>query len=436
MKTSIAILALLVCLTTQSLCCAQTTPPRDIDARRAAAAGIRILEGRHIKLLTDLPASPAVDELPQVFDAALPQWAAYFELPRNSLRGRWLAFVIQDREKFAALNLLPEDNPNFINGYARGYEFWLMDQPSDYYRRHLLLHEGTHVFMQTQLGGAGPGWYMEGTAELLGAHEWRNNRLRLRNLPASRAEVPMWGRIKLIRDAVAEGKAWPIDAILEVDNRRPLDTDHYAWTWALAKLLDEHPQFRDRFRSLKQYVTDAQFNQRFRKAFAADWPDLLVEWDAFVAQLDYGYDIPRMAMVHQSPEPIERASARATIAADRGWQSTGWLLRAGQSYRITASGRFQIADDGQPWPCEPGGVTLQYHDGHPLGMLLAALRPISEPGRLGPGEPIAMGLATTLKPSADAVLYLRVNDSPARVADNKGHVQIRNEPTPPRRATP
>src|SRR5687767_8851911 len=152
------------------VCRAQNAPPRDINARRVAAAGIRILEGRHVRLLTDVPASAAVDELPRVFDAAVPEWAAYFELPPSQIRRRWLAFLFQDRERFRALGLLPGDNPEFVNGYARGYELWLLEQPSDYYRRHLLLHEGTHALMQTQLGGAGPGWYMEGMAELLGTH--------------------------------------------------------------------------------------------------------------------------------------------------------------------------------------------------------------------------------------------------------------------------
>jgi hypothetical protein len=405
----------------------QSTPPRDFDARRVTAAGVRILEGRHVQLLTDVPSSPAVDELPRVFDAAIPEWADYFELPRNSVRGRWLGFLIQDREKFAALKLLPEDNPEFINGYARGYELWLMDQPSDYYRRHLLLHEGTHAFMQTQLGGAGPGWYMEGMAELLGTHEWRNGRLRLNVVPASREEVPMWGRTKIIRDAVAEHKAWPIDAVLAVDNRRPLTTDHYAWTWALATLLDKHPQYGKRFRALKQHVADREFNERFREAFASDWPDLLAEWDALVRQLDYGYDVERMAMVHKAAEPVDGGSARVNVDVDRGWQSTGCLLRGGDSYRVSASGRFQIADDGQPWPCEPGGVTIEYHDGRPIGMLLGAMRPTGKAAG-GFGEPIAVGLGATIKPERDSVLYMRVNESPSRLADNAGDVAVKIEP--------
>src|SRR5687767_9190967 len=119
----------LMLLSVTGECFAQTNPPREFDARRAAAAGIRVLDGRHIRLLTDLPSSPTVDELPRVFDAAVPEWAKYFGVPMNKVHGRWLAFLIQDREKFAARGLLPEDNPNFVNGFALGYELWLVEQP-------------------------------------------------------------------------------------------------------------------------------------------------------------------------------------------------------------------------------------------------------------------------------------------------------------------
>lgn len=408
-------------------CCAQTTPPREFDARRVAAAGIRLLEGRHIQLLTDLPSSAAVDELPRVFDAAVPEWAAYFGVPTNKVRGRWLAFLIQDREKFAALGLLPEANPNFVNGFAFGYELWLKEQPSDYYRRHLLLHEGTHAFMQTQFGGAGPGWYMEGMAELLGTHSWRDDQLKLGVMPAGRDDVPMWGRTKIVRDAVAEGKAWPLDAVLEVDNRRALSTEHYAWTWALATLLDGHPQFQKRFRELKQRVAEPEFNACFRESFAKDWSDLLAEWDAFVSQLDYGYDVPRMAMTHRPAEPVESASKRVSIEANRGWQSTGWLLRAGQSYRVTASGRFQIADDGQPWPCEAGGVTIEYHDGMPLGALLGAFR-TTDSNHSTFAHPQIIGRESMLRPDRDAVLYVRLNDSGSQLSDNVGELTVKISP--------
>ena len=44
--------------------------------------------------------------------------------------------------------------PLFLaNGVTLGSDMWLHDQPTDYYRRHLLLHEGTHAFMIAFLGG-------------------------------------------------------------------------------------------------------------------------------------------------------------------------------------------------------------------------------------------------------------------------------------------
>ncbi len=426
-------LAILLQLLMAFCCCAgrvnaaQAASPREVDVKRLAAAGMRVLEGRYIRLVTDLPATPAVDELPAVFDAAVPRWADYFDLTVKKVRGHWLAFLIQDRQRFAALGLLPDDGPDFLSGYARDFELWLVEQPSDYYRRHLFLHEGTHAFMQTQLGGCGVGWYMEGMAELLGTHSWENGRLQLGVFPAKKEAVPMWGRIKLIRDAVAAGKAWPLEAVLAVDNRRPLTTEHYAWTWALAAMMDGHPQFQTRFRALKQHVADPAFADRFRESFAKDWSDLLVEWEAYIAELEYGYDLSRMAMVHRRAADVAAGGQSVAVNADRGWQSTGWLLKAGQSYRLAASGRYQIASDGGPWTCEPGGVTLEYHDGRPLGVLLGALRVAPKNGASTFAQPTIVGLGATIKPEEDAVLYLRVNDTPARLNDNAGEVTVKVE---------
>jgi hypothetical protein len=406
---------------------ADTPPPRDIDARRAAAAGIRELTGQHVRLFTDLPSSPAVDELPKVFDAAVPLWAKYFDLDESSIHGKFLGFLISDREKFAALNLLPEENRDFVNGYARNREFWLVEQPSDYYRRHLMLHEGTHAFMQTQLGGAGAGWYMEGMAELLGTHRWQDRKLELGVMPASKEDVPMWGRIKIIRDAVKAGKPWPIEAVLEVDNRRQLDTEHYAWTWALAAMLDRTPAFRKEFRTLKQHVAAPNFNDKFKAALGGKRGLVNQQWAAFVAQLDYGYDVERMAIALQPA--AKRSVSEISIAVDRGWQATGWKLEAGKSYRITAIGQFQIADDGEPWPCEPNGVTIEYHDGRPLGALLGALAS-AKPSEGDPSfaEPMLISSKAVIRPKSNGVLCLRVNDSPAKLGDNAGCVDVKIAP--------
>ncbi|MCG8450332.1 MAG: hypothetical protein MI725_12245, partial [Pirellulales bacterium] len=59
-----------------------------------------------------------------------------------------------------------------------------------------------------------------------------------------------------------------------------------------------------------------------------------------------------------------------------------------------------------------------YHAGQPLGKLLGAWR--SEDDSFS--EPVALGFQATLKPSRDAVLYLRVHDSPAKLSDNQGQL--------------
>lgn len=236
----------------------------------------------------------------------------------------------------------------------------------------------------------------------------------------------MWGRVKIIRDAVAAGRPWPIDAVLEVDNRRQLDTENYAWTWALTAMLDGTPKFRDRFRGMQKLVADPEFNAKLRQVYARDWVHVLAEWESFVSQLDYGYDIERMSLATNADR---KGPLATTIAADRGWQSSGWPLKKGQSYRIEAKGKYQIANDGAPWPSEPNGVTIEYHDGRPLGALLGAIWS-REPNATEPSfaKPMVIGVGATIRPDRDGMLFLRVNDSPAKLGDNAGSVEVRLQP--------
>jgi hypothetical protein len=390
-----------------------------VDEDRARAAGIRQLTGKYLTLYTDVESSPEVDRLPAIFDLAVPQWAEYFGVQQSQL-ANWhvQGFLIGNRQPFEALQLMPAGNEEFPNGISIGREFWFKAQPSDYYQRHLMLHEGTHVFMISFLGGCGPGWYMEGTAELFGTHRFdeRYKQLTLRAMPQNRDEVPMWGRIKLISASRAKA-ARPFAAVLSTDNRRQMGDEQYAWCWAAVKFLDSHPRYRDQFRKLKNNVTYADFNDRFRRAYQAQWAGMQAEWLAYIAALDYGYDFERMAIDFRSGKPCHD-SVEVKLATDRGWQSSGVRLEAGKSYRITATGKYEIANDGEPWPCEPGGVTIDYHDGRPLGLLLGALD--SNANGVTLANPFPVGLDKTITPTATGTLYLRVNDSPAKLDDNRG----------------
>lgn len=384
-------------------------------------------------LVTDLPQSAPIDELPQIFDAAIDQWVAYFRVsPEKVNDWKLQAYLIGKRELFDSLDLMPSGHDQFPHGLSMGYEIWLHEQPSDYYRRHLLLHEATHSFMSTMLGGCGPGWYMEGMAEMLGTHEWNSTKgeLMLGIMPANREMAPMWGRIKSVREALANNRALGIAAVMEIDNRQILKEDSYAWVWALSNWLDTHPDYRKRFRKLSDKVLNDDFNSLVREAYREDWNDLQLQWQLYISTLDYGYDIQREAMVTVPVRDMPaNVDVELAVAASRGWQSTGYKVEVGRTYKIKSDGQFVIGrePDGTPWPCEANGVTLDYYGGRPLGILLAAIDPGTSLAarRKAFVEPIEVGLGKTFVAPTSGVLWLRVNDSPAKLAENEGSVRVR-----------
>jgi hypothetical protein len=394
-----------------------------------AAAGLRQLTGQHITIYTDLPASAEIDELPQVFDAAVPLWCAYFHLaPTTAETWKMIGCVMQDKERFVQAGLYPSDLPPFPNGYARGLQLWLYDQPSAYYRRHLLLHEGTHQFMAKWLGGNGPPWYSEGMAELLGTHHWQDGKLQLAVMPRTKEEVPYWGRVKVVKEDRAAGKALSLLDVMNFDGRAHLRTEAYAWSWAAAAFLDGDPITQASFRELKTVVGKGRrdFSSEFRQKLAERWPEIVEDWQVFVAECDYGFDFARAAVARKPALPLPNAGATVAVASDRGWQSTGIRLTAGVKYQLAAQGSFQIAAGAKPWRCEAGGVTIHYYQGQPLGTLLAAVSDLEgEAGSASPlTSPRAIGLRGEIQAKTTGTLYLRINEAASGLADNSGSLQV------------
>ena len=414
------------------------TTAATIDDAKAEALGIRKLPGKRLTLYADLSGN-AIDQLPEVFEQAFPQWCAYFGIKEGDLADwRMTGFLMKDKVRsthptptptkspFVVAGLLPEKLPPFEHGYSRGHALWLYEQPSEYYRRHLLLHEGTHGFMNTVLGGCGPPWYMEGMAEYLATHSWNDGRPKLGAMPRSRNDVPEWGRIRIIQDAVAERKALRLPQVIDFPKTRRGDTDFYAWCWALATLLDRHPRYQDRFRGLAEFVQERDFNERFFRLFEVDWQELCEEWQLMVANLEYGYDVARSAVDFLPGKSLPEDGADVTIAADRGWQNTGLWLEAGAKYQLTAAGRYQVAEQPKVWWSEPGGVSIRYYQGRPLGVLLAAVRPDHPPKDSTSAllHPTLIGLGATLAPKKTGTLFLKINDSAGELDDNAGQLKV------------
>ncbi len=407
-----------------------------LSGAELAEHGLKRIESKHLSLITDVPVTAAIKELPIVFDRAVAPWCEYFQIDPAKLKD-WqvTAYLMRDNTTFKELGLLPNHLPPFENGYAMARRLWLYEQKSDYYRRHLLLHEGTHSFMYQVFGTCGPSWYMEGMAELLATHRWQDNELKLGYFPKDRREVPLLGRIRMVQDEVAADRVQSLRAIMAYDGRSYLKKVPYGWSWAVCAFLDGHPKYQQRFHQLHKHLdpteVDSDLTTEFRQAMDSDWQELNDEWRLFADSLEHNHDLVQTAIDFRPGKPLAESGRRVEISADRGWQSSGVHVEAGQTYRIAARGRYQIAQHPEQWTSEPGGVTIRYYRGQPLGILLASVRtdvqadaPASSDEGVTNFSPQPIGLETTWTPSTNGTLYLRINDSPAELDDNDGTLTV------------
>ena len=238
--------------------------------------------------------------------------------------------------------------------------------------------------------------------------------------------------MKIVKEEVAEGRGLTLQQIMLYDAHAHLRQEPYGWCWAAAAFLDQHPQTQAAFRELKSRVSDRtlDFSQQFAERLEAQWPAISQDWALFVRECDYGYDFARAAAVHRPPAPLPAGGATVTLDAARGWQSSGIAVQAGKTYSISASGRFEVAQQPRPWPCEAGGVTIRYVGGKPLGMLVAAVSDVEgeQPTVTPLASPQPIGAAGELTPAAIGTLYLKINEHPSGLADNSGTLGVAIRP--------
>lgn len=425
---------------------------RPIDETSLKESGIRRIDGKHLVLYTDLPKGKRVDELPAIFDHLIPFLCDYFELdPKNYESFRLEGFLIDDFEKFKKGGAVRQV-PALRNGYALRQRIWLRNQTSDYYLRHLLLHEGVHAFMGYAFGAWGPPWYREGTAELLATHHWEDGKLTLGYYPEAKETVPGWGRIEYVRKDFDRNKGRNPQAVFELGPEDYDENEAYAWSWAFAAFCEHHPRYKTAFRQTAWNLTlePAKLSDRFleivaeeaaREKNSNDVPDTAEmlrvmenDWFDFLFNADYGYDFQRTLINYGEPGkeiPPEGIKGIA-VQTDRGWQNGGVRLEKGKTYRFLASGRFQLADKPKIWWSEPNGITIRYYRKAPIGILLATLVPDEEisddevRGEFGIGFlwPRILGKEAVWTPKVSGTLYFRINDFSSELDDNRGTATI------------
>lgn len=412
-------------------------PP--LDERALRSHSIRVIKGKHLTLCTDLPPSPEINRLPEIFDRAVLEYCRFFGVdPKHCDAWRIRGCLIDDLEKFRAADLLGRF-PTHLPGFSVDDRLWVRDQNSDYFRRHLLLHEGVHGYMNYMFGTCGPEWYMESTAEYLATHRWENGRLELGVMPENTDALSEWRRIEMVKGDIKAGNRKTVDRLMRLPVRQDEPPTDYAWVWAFGSLLDRHPRYRDAYRDMARWLTFRDFSNRFYLQLdqAGLWGKLQLDWLCLIDELGYGYDVSRM-MIESQPGKLLTATVTFDVDLTRGWQSSGVMLAAGQTCRIAANGRYRLEDGPKTWYAEPNGVTFCYHNGQPLGLLLGAVVPdglFDTDAEISPDKvpflsPIPLGPGIELTPERSGTLYLRINDSPAGLSDNQGECRVIIEAQP------
>ena len=400
-----------------------------LGTRATTADDLTSVDGKYIRLVTDLPPSDSLTSYVASFDEAVPLWLEYWSREKSSIDDwRMTGYLMTEKASFQKRNLVPNELPDFTNGYQRGEKLWVVNQPSDFYTLHLLLHEGAHGIAEKLFGGAGPPWYMEGTAEYLATHAHGETGLQIGIIPASREVSPYWGRLGLIADRRRESKMPTIETVMRYGDTAHREVEPYAWSWVAATLMEMYPEYRDRFRAAATKGRDSspQFTRQFYQDLSVQWPVVSARWQLLCNDLEYGFDRDRNRVMLKTSPLLTNDAVTMRLATDQGWQSAPVSVQQGQHLIIEAAGRYQLQTDPK-WKSEANGVTIDYYRGIPLGRVVACFVPqaILNSPYMPKLEIVSIGAKGEAIAPCDGWLLLKVNDRPSSLADNSGSLDLR-----------
>jgi len=157
-------------------------------------------------------------------------------------------------------------------------------------------------------------------------------------------------------------------------------------------------------------------------------------------ELDYGYDVRASRLTEAATiEPAKLILRRAKtfeVSASQSWQTTGIRVRQGDRIGFSTSGEIVVGETTKPWVSQAGGITIDYYSGQPLGKLMACVVPENlsqeDVAAVRAFDSISVGTGVVTAGSepkahimpSDGVLWLRINESPARLRDNSGHLEV------------
>ena len=432
--------------------------------------------------ITDQPIDKEIQSWPKVLDQALVQWCQKWNISIADAK-QWPLTIhwMGDRKLFEQAGLL-DGTPPFDDGFQLADKIFFVEQPSEYYRRHLLLHEATHWVMYRAFGGGGSPWFMEGMAETEATHRLSNGILQLAVIPSDPTEVPHWGRFKRLRSAVDASEVPSLKQILHYGNERENRMDRYVWSWAACVFFRNHPKYSDAFRQAASDPLDysLKLSNKLESILKEQWHFVEADWWLFAQDFDFGFDPSKYLVSTESLLSLAYPANRLEVQTNLNWQtnlngqnnvngqnnlneqSSAGGVKKGIPVSIEASGDFIVASplaqqsaqqlaqqsaqqpatqfpNDQAWHSSANGITIRYHRHFPLGKLLGCFIPKpsanspastqSQPASTVPTPAIfPVGKKTLFTPPSDGWLLFKINEPTKDLFDNSGTLEISVRP--------
>ena len=302
-------------------------------------------------------------------------------------------------------------------------------------------HEAVHAYCGQNFGHTGPIWYSEGMAEM--GQYWRAGESRVNCHPEA---------VRYIRNS--EPKS--LNAIVNAREITGDSWENYCWRWALCHLLANNPNYYDRFRPLGLGLLMDKPDATFESVYGSMSKEISFEYLFFLQHFDLGYEVTLTAWDWKSKfrKATSSVPVTCTIEANRGWQASKLLVKAGEVFELTAEGSWQLSDDGpllspfgeeaeSPKPAKEGTTTNKPAKPKKAGGKAESKTeelPTMVPyeSRFKPGqlvgvmfndyelsEPFAIPNNGTFTAPADGQLFLRCEELWNKLADNKGKVSLK-----------
>jgi hypothetical protein len=424
-------------------------PASKVKGKKSDAAvpvGPRDYRSANFLVHTDLPADEANDLLKRL-ETMLTLISKYWGRPNKQTIEM---FVVRDLQTWPVDALEPAGRESIANqagvtitsGTVNRQSGQLLGAKSRVYAiadRGVPQHEAVHAYCHQTFGRAGPTWYSEGMAEM--GHCWREGESRVHCLPVV---------VEYLRGSDPK----PLSAIVNSRDQTGDSWQNYTWRWALCHLLANNPNYYDRFRPLGLGILTDQPDATFAKVYGSMSQEIAFEYLFFLRHFDLGYEVTLTAWDWKTKfrHAMPKAPIVCVIEANRGWQASRVLVKAGEEFEVTAEGSWTLAPDGPE--LSPFGVevpnqkpaseksaatkkatTKKNSKSEPLEELSSVLRYDSpfKPGQLVGvlfndyelSEPFAIPDDGSFVAPSEGQLFLRCEEAWNRLADNKGKVNLK-----------